>query len=90
MRSHLLALCLLTCALPLAAADHAPACVPRGDGQDLACVSADMDDNLCVHESLNPPAPFTYQSSSTCVPLHCPPAICSGVPPIKVEGTVLP
>lgn len=81
-------LLLMTCAAPLAAAD-APVCVPRHDGQDLLCVGYVMDDNLCVSESLNPPAPFTYQNSSTCAPLQCPPSVCGPKPPVSIRD-VLP
>lgn len=81
-------LLLLACLLPLAAAD-APVCVPRHDGQDLLCVGYVHDTNLCVWESLNPPMPLTYQHSSTCVPVACPPAICEHKPPVSIRD-VLP
>ena len=73
-------------ASPLAAAGPG-ACVPRHDGQDLACVSivSHPGEKICVAESLNPPAPGTWQASSTCVPIVCPPWLCS----IKIQGLLV-
>lgn len=53
-------------------------CVPRHDGQDLACAwFSSTPTDMCFTQNLNPPEPGSWQSSTTCVPNGCPPEICS-------------
>lgn len=56
-------------ALALAPLDAASAaCVPRPDGQDLACVDVyNAGAATCVRTSTNPPVPETWGSSTTCL-----------------------
>lgn len=59
---------LLAAPLLLPVATAGTYCLPRGDGQDLACVGILVESGarLCVYEMVNPPLPGTYQTSYTC------------------------